>query len=86
MTLCPEENLRQSLPDGDFWEYVFNRRLPGDPDPTEVDWDGQGAYCDPDDEPDIDGPCEVCGSTGACGYDEVGRAMIHATPRDNEVT
>lgn len=73
--LCPEAALRASLDDGDFWEYVFNHRLPGDPEPYEGPWD--------DGPPEVaytpQHPCEVCGAITACGYDEEGRPMIHAT-------
>ena len=38
-------------------------------------------------EPDIpaDQPCPECGAPGACGYDEMGRPMIHATREDDDV-
>lgn len=40
---------------------------------------------EPDDQPEqIDAvPCPMCGQPGACGYDEQGRALIHAIPADD---
>lgn len=73
--LCPEADLRDSMSDGEFWEHVFHQGTVPDYEP---DYDGLGSYADT--EPDIAQPCEVCGSTGACGYDNEGRAMIHTTP------
>lgn len=29
-------------------------------------------------------PCPVCGEQGACGYDDLGRALIHPIPADDE--
>lgn len=74
MSLCPEAGFRASLDDGDFWNYVLLGIRPGDPSP-EPDWVD-------DDEPSITKPpCPECGSIVACGYDEQGRAMVHATDR-----
>lgn len=72
MSLCPESEYRSLLPDSDFWNYVLLGIRPGDPIP-EPDWVDY-------DEPTLTKPpCPECGSTGACGYDEQGRALIHAT-------
>ncbi len=31
-------------------------------------------------------PCPECGAAGACGYDQDGRPMIHATPIEDGAT
>lgn len=71
--LCPEAEFRESLDDGDFWEYVLNGVLPGE-EPFD-----HGPYDDGPDELDLmtAAPCEVCGATGACGWDDEGRPMVH---------
>lgn len=70
MSLCPEAEFRASLDDGDFWNYVLLGIRPGDPCPDWVDIDEPSIY-----KP----PCPECGSIVACGYDEQGRPMVHAT-------
>lgn len=86
MSICPEAEYRNSLPDFKFWDYVLN-------------WDGgwsnwyQNVYHDLDEYPELDDPptselfsdqtCSVCRSKGACGYDSEGRPMIH-TIEDSE--
>lgn len=82
MTLCPEATKRSAMDDGEFWEYVL---LGIDP-AYDKDYD-------PDDDPNAPRPddpaftlipCPVCGTHfGACGYDQEGRPMIHATPQDD---
>ena len=79
MSLCPESEYRASLTDAEFWEHV----LIG-PD--------AGRDYDPDDDPNAPRPedpelmlvpCVVCGTLyAACGYDEEGRPMVHATPEE----
>lgn len=66
--LCPEHDKRAAMTDDEFWAYVF----PQPPEPTI--WD--------DDGPGMDQACEVCGESGACGYDAEGRPMIHTDPVD----
>ena len=79
MSLCPEAEFRDSLSDGEFWDYVLLGIRPGDPQPADGDddWDPL--------EPVPLGVCPVCGSTTACGYDEQGRALIHASDDEDEV-
>lgn len=78
MSLCPETDLRESLDDGEFWDYVFNGVKPGEN--PELDFD------EPDDDTpeDYGGPCEVCGQRGACGYDALGRPLIHPAYAEDE--
>lgn len=70
--LCPDADVRDALTEGEFWELVYGA------DPADVG------------EPDVDvtldttGPCTVCGSATACGYDAEGEPMIHAKGWDNE--
>lgn len=83
MSLCPEADERAELSDAEFWERVGCNLLGYDPGP--------------DDEPDVPDhiemaelhltdPCPECGSQGACGYDDMGRPMIHTTQEDDDAT
>lgn len=77
---CPEAAFRDSLDDGDFWNYVLLGLLPGQEQFDDGPWD--------DGPPEITyaplNPCRVCGSIDACGYDNEGRALIHATEDDDQ--
>jgi len=72
---CPEARVRSAMSDDDFWSHV----LLGE----------QLEYFDPD-EDDLDQtstqnePCPECGERGPCGYDMLGRPMIHTTEDDDE--
>lgn len=63
------------MDDGEFWDYVLNGVDPGatsqEEDALENLWF--------DDEDVQRAPCPECGATGACGYDDQGRALIHAS-------
>ena len=61
--------MRSVMTDAEFWEHVFG----GAPMEPEVDFDAD------DDADRIRVPCSLCGEFGACGYDEQGRPLIHAT-------
>lgn len=65
--LCPEAAYRDSLTDEEFWAYVYGMK--------DIDFN----YFDDDEPPEyfLD-TCNVCGTTGACGYDVNGEPMIHA--------
>ena len=80
--MCPEAEFRASLSDGEFWDYVFNGVRPGDPRPDDYDPDDD-LNAPPSDRLDLT-PCAVCGGYGACGYDDEGRALIHATPEEDD--
>lgn len=85
MSLCPENEYRASLSDGEFWDYVLLGRRPDDPiadyDPT----DDPNAPMDPEGEGYLASPCPVCGTyLEACGYDVDGNAWVHCTPEDDE--
>lgn len=67
--LCPEADARDAMDDGEFWDHVFNR----DDGPDEFEDMDPVDY----DELDMLAPCEICGATGACGYDLEGRPLIH---------
>jgi hypothetical protein len=60
------------MDDSEFWAHVYGGDRP------EADYD----------EPDVPEqfsfvqPCPICGSTEACGSDEMGRPMIHSIPVD----
>ncbi len=78
MSLCPESEYRASLSDADFWAHVYPQTdgypddpYPDDPYPPEV------ALIE---------PCPTCGAVTACGYDDEGRPLIHATTDEDEVT
>lgn len=71
MSLCSEAGLRAAMSDAEFWAHVLH-----------VD---DGADYEPDVPDHIEmaelrlaDPCPECGSTGACGYDDMGRPMIHS--------
>lgn len=79
--LCPEADERDAMSDSEFWERVGGNLLGYDP----------VADYEPD-VPDrvemaelhLSDPCPECGSRGACGWDEQGRPMIHATEAEVE--
>lgn len=77
---CPEAAFRDSLDDGEFWNYVLLGLLPGQEQFDEGPYD--------DGPPEVTytplNPCVVCGSIDACGYDDEGRPMIHATENDDD--
>ena len=70
MSLCPESDYRASLGDEDFWVYVlpYSGDVEDPPDAAEV-----GQY----------EPCPECGERGACGYDSLGRAMVHVATEED---
>lgn len=71
MSLCPEFDDRNDLPDGEFWERVASNLGCNVGEPDEPDFDDPQLRLE---------PCPVCGSTEACGTDYDGRPMIHTTP------
>lgn len=71
---CSLATFSDALDDGDFWEWVFHRRLPTDPHPD----DGDDQYFDIPELHDQQ-QCPECGEYGACGYDAEGRPMVHVT-------
>lgn len=73
-SLCPESEMRDAMDDGAFWEWVFHR---GEMPDQEDDY-----------EPDVVvlTPCPECGEIGPCAYDAEGRALIHLTDREDEVS
>jgi hypothetical protein len=77
--LCPEADLRDAMSDGEFWDHVAESILGPGSEPDTDDMEPVGY-----DELDILAPCEVCGESGACGYDSEGRPLIHATPKEDE--
>ena len=77
--LCPEADENDALSDGDYWDKVAESLGVGGPD-TEPDFDDM----EPVDEELRRPPCDICGSTGACGYDMEGLPLIHVLPPDDE--
>lgn len=73
--LCPEADARDAMDDGEFWAHVAKNLGAIDAEEFPVDGDDLRALGDAE-------PCEVCGETGACGYDAEGRPMIHATAEE----
>jgi hypothetical protein len=77
---CASSRAAQALPDEEFWARVMEQGDPGAP------WD----MIDDGHEFELDlgtyqnQPCRVCGGLGACGYDEEGRPLIHATESSDE--
>lgn len=63
--------MRSEMSDAEFWEHVFRTERP-------FDGDEDGGY-DSFIVEAIAEPCPECYAVGACGYDELGRAMIHVT-------
>lgn len=75
---CPEAAFRDSLDDGDFWNYVLLGILPG-----QERFD-DGPYDDGPPEVTYTAPsCPVCGSITECAYDDQGRPLIHAREDDD---
>lgn len=80
MSLCPESANRAAMSDGEFWDHVLLGIKPGEgcdegPDiPDEIEMA----------ELYLSDPCPECGATGACGYDDLGRPMIHAISKDGD--
>lgn len=69
--LCPEADLRDRMTEDEFWQHVF-ANLPGP-----IDDIGHPDY---DETNSLDAtPCDECGEVGACAYDAMGRALIHAS-------
>ena len=82
MSLCPGSAKREAMSDGEFWDYVHHGIEPGTADADLED------LIVPDEiemaELHLTDPCPECGATRACGYDEIGRPMIHTTPPEVE--
>lgn len=71
--IAREHAYRDSLDEGDFWNYVLLGIKPGEEPEHEYDPDDFEALgLSPT-------PCPECGQPGACGYDADGRAYIHVT-------
>lgn len=78
MSLCPEPKMRSEMTDAEFWDHVFNQGQTQDydePEPDEVEMA----------ELHLSDRCPECGSYGACGYDDLGRPLIHTIPVDDDV-
>jgi hypothetical protein len=71
--LCPEADMRDAMPEDEFWEHVL---LAGHPEMSPDDED-----LDPPATGLVDEPCGVCGELNACMWDAEGRPLIHATDR-----
>ena len=78
-SLCPEFEMRAAMTDTEFWDHVLNPPLPTtwDTEPSTIDIDDIVSFSH------LGSPCPECGSIGACAYDQEGRAMIHATSKDD---
>lgn len=76
---CPpaEREKREAMSDDDFWNCVLLGIEPGERPDYEPDYE-------PEDFEQILDPCPDCGSCGPCGYDEMGRPMIHVTGEEDE--
>jgi len=71
---CTERALREAAGDADFWDHVL----------------GVEEACYPDTQPDLDDDgqvqdeaCPECGEHGPCGYDALGRPMIHIASEED---
>lgn len=81
MSICPEDGYRASLNDEEFWQHVAKNLL----DKFDVEYEEQEIIDTVKEwinQPDS--VCTVCGSTGACGYDSLGRPMIHTESDDKD--
>lgn len=61
------------MTDDEFWDHVFGNLTSNDGPDVDDDYDER--------DPTPFGvltPCLVCGESGACAYDDEGRALIHA--------
>lgn len=72
MSLCPEAEMRAAMTDGEFWEHVLGNGSWYEPEPYDPRHDALDAGL-------IATPCSECGAAGACGWDDEGRPLIHAT-------
>jgi hypothetical protein len=77
--IAREHAYRDSLDEGDFWNYVLLGIKPGEePEPP---------YYDPEDLLAIGAvgsPCPECGQETECGYDAEGRAYVHVTEENDD--
>lgn len=74
--LCPERAMRDAMTDDEFWAHVADGLSPEQPDEYNPDHDALDAGLTAE-------PCPECGATGACGWDDEGRPMLHAIPDDD---
>lgn len=75
--LCGEADLRDAMTDEEFWAHVFSREA----------WRTEDDF-DPAHERDLTAiahpePCAECGQPGACAYDDLGRPLIHTSPKED---
>lgn len=70
---CLSRQRRQAMADDEFWADVYPH---GDP----MTYADELNECFGVDSP---APCPECGSIVACGYDSLGRPMIHLTEDDD---
>ena len=71
VAFCASSPEAALLDDGEFWHRVFNRD-------DDYEFDDTPAL------PSLASPCPLCGSAGACGYDEQGRALIHSLNEEDD--
>lgn len=71
MTYCPSRERRSTMTDSEFWEDVYpSMAVDDDPDyDTIADTKPIGFT--------YNAPCPECGEFGPCGFDAIGRPMVH---------
>lgn len=83
---CETQVRRATMTDDEFWQDVADVLMHGRPLTDEeregidsADWDAP-----PPHEPLDLQTCPECGETGACGYDALGRPLIHPTRAEDD--
>lgn len=83
---CETQVRRATMSDEEFWQDVADMLMHGRPlTDDERDDRHSGADWDPPQHEPLDlQPCPECGEAGACGYDALGRPLIHPTRAEDD--
>lgn len=82
---CEVQTRRAGMTEDEYWQDVADMLAHGRPLSDE---EREAMHSDFDFDPprsELDmGPCPECGEHGACGYDALGRPLIHPTRADED--
>ena len=84
LSTCPEAEILAAMTDLEFESYVAGR-LSGLSE-EDYDWSEEDPSAFDISQSGISDRCPECGEYGACGYDSLGRPMIHVVSPDEEQT